>query len=138
MQSGHVGEVQVKQTGSLVFFKAKVIPSMRKDQYTVTVARSVMSGTVTDASCHCKASALSRCSHVAALLLYISASAPAKPVLTSHVSRTVAQKEQTLVESTVQHIRPIRRNQMLFHSIPDLRVAKLTAPVIALMHSCLI
>ncbi|CAC5369928.1 unnamed protein product [Mytilus coruscus] len=50
---------------------AKVDASMKKEQRTVHVTLSNVSGAVLDASCTCPASALGRCNHVAAVLLFI-------------------------------------------------------------------
>ncbi|XP_013419437.1 uncharacterized protein LOC106180092 [Lingula anatina] len=76
VQSGNVGCVETKVSDSIFHVKAKVLPSMRNENpYTVTIALSVVSGTVLDATCHCKSSALSRCSHIAAVLLSLCDSA---------------------------------------------------------------
>ena len=79
--SGNVKDVKVKVADDAVHFKALVEASMKKTGYNVTASLSPVSGAVRDASCHCKASALSRCSHVAALLLcmskYVGERAPA-------------------------------------------------------------
>ena len=55
----------------LYHVKAKVLGSMRKITYTVTVVLSKHTGFVQNASCACKASALGRCSNVAAVLFTI-------------------------------------------------------------------
>ncbi|KAL5022777.1 hypothetical protein ScPMuIL_001932 [Solemya velum] len=72
VSSGFVSDINVKVNSKLVHFKAIVRASMKNTSYTVTSSLSVVSGAVRDASCHCKASSLSRCSHVAALLLSLS------------------------------------------------------------------
>ena len=53
------------------FVKAKVKSSLADKFYSVHCTISKLSGAVLDASCHCKASAMARCSHIAALLLSI-------------------------------------------------------------------
>ncbi|XP_013389212.1 uncharacterized protein LOC106157950 [Lingula anatina] len=71
VQSGYVGQIYYKRDSSTVYFKGVVLASMRNEKYTVTVTLSVNSGAVKAASCHCKASSLNRCSHVAALLIFL-------------------------------------------------------------------
>ncbi|XP_014670842.1 PREDICTED: uncharacterized protein LOC106811655 [Priapulus caudatus] len=70
--SGNVTEIQDVRKGSQYFVKAKVLASMRKTTYSVLFSLSVNSGFVSDATCDCRASALGRCSHVAAVLYALS------------------------------------------------------------------
>ena len=75
----YVTSGNVKVADNAVHFKVLLEASMKTTGYTATASLSPVSGAVRDASC--KASALSRCSHVAALLLcmskYVGERAPA-------------------------------------------------------------
>ncbi|CAC5369921.1 unnamed protein product [Mytilus coruscus] len=73
VKSGSVTNIMdtVKRGTCYYFLKAKVDASMKKEQRTVHVTLSNVSGAVLDASCTCPASALGRCNHVAAVLLFI-------------------------------------------------------------------
>ncbi|KAF6214303.1 hypothetical protein GE061_009043 [Apolygus lucorum] len=48
--------------------RAKVQASMRKEKFSVIIKLHKLTAEVIDAGCHCKASSMSRCSHVIALL----------------------------------------------------------------------
>ena len=68
--SGHVGELRDNSSGDFYSLKSKVIASYNTSvQYDVTVTLLRNSGFVVDASYVCKSSALSRCSHVASVLI---------------------------------------------------------------------
>jgi uncharacterized Zn finger protein len=55
--------------GNHFFIKANVMGSYTQNQtYYVSVTLASTSGIVLDASCYCKASAMGRCNHIAALL----------------------------------------------------------------------
>ena len=72
VESGHVQNVSDTLSNEFYFIRAEVLPSMRNDPPKhVHVCLSCKSGSVLDASCDCKASALGRCSHVSASLLYL-------------------------------------------------------------------
>ena len=72
VDSGHVKNVSDILNNDCYFIRAEVLPSMRNDPPKhVHVCLSCKSGSVLDASCDCKASALGRCSHVSALLLFL-------------------------------------------------------------------
>lgn len=72
VKSGSVTNVMDNvKSGPYYFVKAKVDASMKNEQRTAHVTLSNVSGAVLDASCTCPGSALGRCNHVAALLLYI-------------------------------------------------------------------
>lgn len=67
--SGFVNEIYLRNDGKCIFMKTTVKASMKNEQHNVLVTLSARSGSVIDGNCDCKASALGRCSHVAALLL---------------------------------------------------------------------
>ena len=72
VDSGHVKNVSDTLNNDCYYVRAEVLPSMRSDPAKhVYVCLSCKSGSVLDASCDCKASALGRCSHVSALLLFL-------------------------------------------------------------------
>ncbi|KAF6212651.1 hypothetical protein GE061_013177, partial [Apolygus lucorum] len=50
------------------YLRAKVQASMRKEKFSVIIKLHKLTAEVIDAGCHCKASSMSRCSHVIALL----------------------------------------------------------------------
>ena len=70
LESEFIEDAQDNSTETHYFLRAHVQHSM-KNEYPldVMVALSKLSGFIVKASCNCKASALSRCAHVAALLL---------------------------------------------------------------------
>ena len=68
-RSGHVTCMRDNRCSEHYYVKAKVLASMKQMSYNVQVTLSVNSGFVLDASCHCKSSALGRCSHVGAVLV---------------------------------------------------------------------
>ena len=70
MKSGFVEDTQDNKDEQNYFLRAHVHHSMKNDYpLDVTVVLSNASGFVAKASCNCKASSLSRCAHVSALLL---------------------------------------------------------------------
>ena len=73
VDSGFVHDIMDARSDEHYFARAHVWPSMRNDlPHNVLVILSKASGAVIHASCEpCKVSALGRCSHVAALLLYL-------------------------------------------------------------------
>ncbi|KAK3929385.1 Serine--tRNA ligase, partial [Frankliniella fusca] len=71
VNSDHLLQVVDTATQDFYFVKAKVQASMRCRVYFSTVTLSAISGSVREATCNCKQRSLSRCSHIAALLLYI-------------------------------------------------------------------
>ena len=72
VDSGHVKNVSDTMNNDCYFIRAEVLPSMKNDPPKhVHVCLSCKSGSVLHASCDCKASALGRCSHVSALLLFL-------------------------------------------------------------------
>lgn len=72
IQSGYVTNVLDTKHKDHYFCKATVKFSFNTDTfYTVNICLSILSGAVMDASCHCKASSMGRCSHVCAVLLTI-------------------------------------------------------------------
>lgn len=73
VDSDFVHDVADAKTESHYFIRCHVWPSMRSDlPHNVLVILSVISGAVIHASCEpCKVSALGRCSHVVALLLFL-------------------------------------------------------------------
>ncbi len=81
--SGFIHDILSQSSNDLVHFKTKVDASMKKDLYNVTVSMSKISGAIKDASCHCKASSLCRCSHIAALLLKLTDHVGQSPACTS-------------------------------------------------------
>ena len=72
VDSKYVSDLMDKEDDTLYYLKASVNASMISTRYSVLVKLSKTSGAVQDASCECKASSLKRCSHVSALLLYLS------------------------------------------------------------------
>ncbi|KAL5021309.1 hypothetical protein ScPMuIL_000464 [Solemya velum] len=67
--SGHVNDIQDIRKNDFYFLKAKVMPSYSQTSpYNVSVTLNMTTASVVDASCDCKASAMGRCNHVAALL----------------------------------------------------------------------
>ncbi|KAL5015323.1 hypothetical protein ScPMuIL_009593 [Solemya velum] len=67
--SGHVNDIQDIRRNDFYFLKAKVMPSYSQTSpYNVSVTLNMTTASVVDASCDCKASAMGRCNHVAALL----------------------------------------------------------------------
>ena len=72
VDSKYVADVMDTEDNGFYYLKANVHASMISQRYSVQVQLSKSSGAVTDARCECKASALRRCSHIAALLLYLS------------------------------------------------------------------
>ncbi|KAL5005873.1 hypothetical protein ScPMuIL_017031 [Solemya velum] len=67
--SGHVNDIQDIRKNDFYFLKAKVVPSYSQTSpYNVSVTLNMTTASVVDASCDCKASAMGRCNHVAALL----------------------------------------------------------------------
>jgi len=67
--SGHVKNIVNISKGKHFFIKANVMGSYTQNQtYYVSVTLASTSGIVLDASCDCKASAMGRCNHIAALL----------------------------------------------------------------------
>ncbi|KAL5013946.1 hypothetical protein ScPMuIL_008216 [Solemya velum] len=67
--SGHVNDIQDIRKNDFYFLKAKVMPSYSQTSpYNVSVTLNMTAASVVDASCDCKASAMGRCNHVAALL----------------------------------------------------------------------
>ena len=73
VKSGSVTSIMdtIKSGTNNYFLKAKVDASMKQEQRTVHVTLSNVSGAVLDGSCTCPGSALGRCNHVAALLLFL-------------------------------------------------------------------
>ena len=70
--SGHVTQVMDQRKENFHFFKAFVMASFTQNkQYHVSITLAIDNAKVLDASCDCKASAMGRCSHVAALLFAI-------------------------------------------------------------------
>ncbi|KAF6211292.1 hypothetical protein GE061_014409 [Apolygus lucorum] len=58
----------IKQAMGHFCLRAKVQASMRKEKFSVIIKLHKLTAEVIDAGCHCKASSMSRCSHVIALL----------------------------------------------------------------------
>ena len=73
VESGFVHDVEDNRTQDHYFLRAHVWPSMRGDlPHNVSITISVHSGAVLRAKCEpCKVSALGRCSHVVAVLLFL-------------------------------------------------------------------
>ena len=72
VDSNNVVNVKDNTAKNSYYLKAGVLPSMQATEpYRVHVTISNNSGQVLDGSCECKASALGRCSHVGALLLFL-------------------------------------------------------------------
>ncbi|KAK3920441.1 Zinc finger SWIM domain-containing protein 4, partial [Frankliniella fusca] len=71
LKSEHVHSLSDALCQNTYHVKASVAPSMPGPDKQVGVSISSISGHVQDAYCSCKASALGRCSHVSALLLFI-------------------------------------------------------------------
>lgn len=73
LKSGYIRKVQDCREERYYFAKAQVRASMDCKAYNVMVAISIMSGSVWKAVCDdaCPQSALGRCSHVSALLLFL-------------------------------------------------------------------
>ncbi len=72
VQSSYVTNVMDTKHKDHYFAKSSVKSSFNCDtSYTVNICLSYVSGAVMDASCHCKASSMGRCSHVCAVLLVI-------------------------------------------------------------------
>ncbi|XDV16378.1 hypothetical protein PO909_016123 [Leuciscus waleckii] len=84
VDSNFVQDIKVRQTHNSIVYKAKVDASMKNEHHDVSVEMSSVSGAVLSATCKCKASALGRCSHVAALLLFLT------KVVDTDVGRTPA------------------------------------------------
>ena len=71
--SGHITDMQDSKTveGNHYCVRSVVLASYRKDQYNVFVMLHEVTEKVLDTKCHCKVSAMGRCSHVSALLYAI-------------------------------------------------------------------
>ncbi|KAK3919042.1 Transportin-1 [Frankliniella fusca] len=70
--SRFVLNVRDKVVGDKYYLKAEVRASMKMEVRYVSATISNKSGSVLDGSCTCKQRGMGRCSHVAALLLYVS------------------------------------------------------------------
>ena len=90
LKSKNILKVQDCAKSGHYFLKAKIKASYSSTIYDVTASLSQVSGFVRDASCTCKSSAMSRCSHVTALLL----------ALEDHVSQTSSDISCTSVPCT--------------------------------------
>ena len=70
MKSNFISDIEDCSTETNYFLRAHVYHSMKKDNaLNVQIGLSKISGSVTQAACNCKASALARCAHISALLL---------------------------------------------------------------------
>ena len=69
--SDHVRKVQDSIHKDYYFVKANVKASYSKDLYNTTVTLSVRTGAVKEGTCTCRVKEMGRCSHVAALLLFL-------------------------------------------------------------------
>lgn len=71
VRSNFILDIRDKKVGNFYFIKAEVRASMKLEKRNVTATLSVESGSIVDASCTCIQRTLRRCSHVAAVLLFI-------------------------------------------------------------------
>ena len=68
LRAGHVLSVLDCARGDFYFLKGHVQASMEQDVRSVTVTVNNSTGQICTASCSCKAEALKRCAHIAAVL----------------------------------------------------------------------
>eukprot|EP00794_Sanderia_malayensis_P010597 gene10597-11718_t len=72
VKSGFVENIQDNLENDSYHLRAHVHHSMKSDPpLNVAIALSCISGSIKSASCNCRASALGRCAHIAALLLHL-------------------------------------------------------------------
>ncbi|XP_052130805.1 uncharacterized protein LOC127751372 isoform X1 [Frankliniella occidentalis] len=71
LRSGRVLTVTDAKQGKHYFLKSQVHASFRGELHFVTATVCCQTGDICDASCTCKASALRRCGHIAAVLLLV-------------------------------------------------------------------
>lgn len=71
LYSDHILQVMDCQNKEFYFVKARIQASMVCKTYFTSVTIRKISGSVRDSTCFCKQRSLGRCSHVAALLMYI-------------------------------------------------------------------
>ena len=107
--SGHVKNMKHQQKGSYQFFKCHVMASYSiQTIYNVTLTLHSQTGKVMDASCDCKASAMRRCNHVAALLF-------ALEDYVIHYGQTVASTSQICTWNVGKKINVTLRHAQMLH-----------------------